>query len=115
MRRSELKFRQLAETIHEVFWISDIAGKDVLYVSPAYREIFGRTYQSFYEQSGSFLESVHPGDAERVRAAAAQQEQGVPLDEEFRIGGSRLASPVILLHSVSKMIANAMQDNQLKL
>lgn len=85
LRRSELKFRQLAETIREVFWISDIASKDVLYVSPAYREIFGRTCQSFYEQSGSFLESVHPGDAERVRAAAAQQEQGVPLDEEFRI------------------------------
>jgi PAS domain S-box-containing protein len=85
LRRSELMFRQLAETIHEVFWISDIATRNILYVSPAYREIFGRTCQSFYEQSGSFLESVHPGDAARVLAAMEQQEKGVPFDEAFRI------------------------------
>jgi PAS domain S-box-containing protein len=85
LRRSELKFRQLAETMREVFWICDLANRDVLYVSPAYQEIFGRTCQSFYEQTGSFLESVHPGDAAGVRAAVARQEQGIPLDEEFRI------------------------------
>jgi PAS domain S-box-containing protein len=85
LRRSELMFRQLVETIHEVFWICDTATRDVLYVSPAYEELFGKTCQSFYEQSGSFLDSVHPGDSAAVCAAIARQETGIPLDEEFRI------------------------------
>ena len=85
LRHSELMFRQLAETIREVFWISDIPTRELLYISPAYEELFGKTCQSFYEQAGSFLESVHPGDVADVRAAVARQEKGVPLDEEFRI------------------------------
>lgn len=85
LRQSELKFRQLAETIHEVFWISDIGTGETLYVSPAYEEIFGKTCQSFYEQSGAFLESVHPADGANVSAAMASQQSGVPMDEEFRI------------------------------
>lgn len=85
VRQSELMFRQLAETIREVFWISDIGTGETLYVSPAYEEIFGKTCQSFYEQSGSFLESIHPGDGANVCAAMACQQNGVPMDEEFRI------------------------------
>jgi PAS domain S-box-containing protein len=85
VRQSELMFRQLAETIREVFWISDISTGEILYVSPAYEEIFGKTCQSFYEQSGSFLESVHPGDGASVSAAMARQQSGIPMDEEFRI------------------------------
>lgn len=85
LQQSELMFRQLAETIREVFWISDIGTGETLYVSPAYEEIFGKTCQSFYEQSGSFLESVHPGDGANVSAAIACQQNGVPMDEEFRI------------------------------
>jgi PAS domain S-box-containing protein len=85
LRQSELMFRQLAETIREVFWISDISTREIHYISPAYEEIFGRTCQSFYEQSGSFLESVHPDDWESVSAAMGRQQSGIPMDEEFRI------------------------------
>ncbi|MBE0544401.1 MAG: PAS domain S-box protein [Verrucomicrobia bacterium] len=39
MRESEARFRQLAENIHEVFWITDPAKNQILYVSPAYEAI----------------------------------------------------------------------------
>lgn len=35
----EEKFRQLAENIHEVFWIMDAGGAELQYLSPAYEQI----------------------------------------------------------------------------
>ena len=66
---SEERFRQLAETINEVFWMSDPGVTEILYVSPAYERVWGRTCQSLYEEPLSFLDAVHPDDPERVRAA----------------------------------------------
>lgn len=36
LRESEQRFRQLAENIHEVFWLTDPVKQTMLYVSPAY-------------------------------------------------------------------------------
>ncbi len=36
--RSELRFRQLAENINEVFWVMDVIARQIVYVSPAYRK-----------------------------------------------------------------------------
>jgi len=41
LRDSELRFRQIAETIRDVFWINQPDGRQVYYVSPAFEEIFG--------------------------------------------------------------------------
>src|SRR5205085_1807938 len=62
LRESERRFRQLAENINEVFWLVDPDECAMLYVSPAYEEIWGRTCESLYERPDSYLESVHPGD-----------------------------------------------------
>src|SRR5690606_16473726 len=42
LRQSEERFRQLAENINEVFWLSEPVTREVLYVSPAYETIWGR-------------------------------------------------------------------------
>ena len=51
-RESEERFRQLAENIQEVFWMNDPATNQVLYVSPAYERIWGRTCASLYRFAG---------------------------------------------------------------
>ncbi len=51
LQASEEKFRQLAENIREVFWIMPPAADEILYVSPAYEQVWGRTCASLYEQS----------------------------------------------------------------
>ena len=46
LRASEEKFRELAENIHEVFWIMDATGKELIYISPAYDKSGGRVAAS---------------------------------------------------------------------
>ena len=82
---SEARFRELAETIEEVFWITSPDKNRMLYVSPAYEKIWGRTCASLYESPHTWLEAIHPDDRERVlRAAEARQTRG-DYDETYRI------------------------------
>ena len=84
LRESEERFRQLTEHIREVFWLKSADGSRILYVSPAYEEVWGRSCQSLYAEPFSFLETVHPEDRERVLAALPGQAAG-EYDHEFRI------------------------------
>jgi PAS domain S-box-containing protein len=63
---SEEKFRQIAENIHEIFWMRDAEADIVLYVNPAYEKIWGRSCESLYIEPQSFLDGVHPEDKARV-------------------------------------------------
>src|SRR5205814_6623492 len=50
LRQSDEKFRQLAENIQEVFWLASPALDELLYVSPAYERIWGRSLESLRER-----------------------------------------------------------------
>jgi PAS domain S-box-containing protein len=83
LRESEERFRQLAENIQEVFWMT--ANKQVIYVSPAYERIWGRTRASLYASPRSWLEAIHPDDREQVLRAAKTVQTGGEYDETYRI------------------------------
>jgi PAS domain S-box-containing protein len=85
LRDSEARFRQIAENIHEVFWMSDATAGGAFYVSPAYEEIWGRTTASLLSNPGSFIQTVHPDDRAHVLDFFARQRQGVPAFAEYRI------------------------------
>jgi len=85
LRESEARFREIAETIEDVFWITDPAKTRMLYVSPAYEKIWGRTCASLYESARAWLEAIHPDDRERVRLAAETQQTSGGYDETYRI------------------------------
>jgi diguanylate cyclase (GGDEF)-like protein/PAS domain S-box-containing protein len=72
LRDSESRFRQIAENIGDVFFLRDVAGERVHYVSPAYQDIWGKSCESLYAHPGSWLESIHPDD----RASAASHIHG---------------------------------------
>jgi PAS domain S-box-containing protein len=84
LESTEQKFRQMAENIHEVFWMSSADLSEVLYISPAYQQIWGRTCESLYTNPKSFLEAIHPEDRERV-IANLQQNIKTEFDIEYRI------------------------------
>ena len=48
LKSSEEKFQQLANNINEVFWMTDINFREIIYVSPAYEKIWGKTCESLY-------------------------------------------------------------------
>jgi len=85
LRASEARFRELAETIQEVFWITDVGKSRILYVSPAYETVWGRPRETVYAFPQSWVEAVHPEDRDRVvEAVTLRQSQG-EYDEEYRI------------------------------
>ena len=85
LRAGEERFRQLAENIKEVFWMMNAAGTEVLYVSPAYAEIWGRTCDDLYRDPMSWMESIEKEDRERAHETFLKQMQGEHIDSEYRI------------------------------
>ena len=82
LQQSEQKFRQLAENINEVFWLSNVATHEILYVSPAYEQIWGRSCESLYAKPQLFLESVYPDDRQQLSSIL---EQGFAGEIEYRV------------------------------
>ena len=86
LERSEEKFRQLAENIQQVFWISTPDTRQVLYASPAYEEIWGRSLESLYADIANWLQTIHPDDWEALGATLKRQTRtGTGYDIEYRI------------------------------
>ena len=76
LEMSETRFREFAEHIRDVFWVSDPEKTEVEYVSPAYEEVWGRSREELYRDPMSWFEAVHPEDSDRVRADLALQTTG---------------------------------------
>jgi PAS domain S-box-containing protein len=82
---SERRFEELAATIGEVFWISDAAKTRMLYVSPGYDAIWGRSHRELYRQPMQWVDAIHPDDRERVMAAALTRQVDGTYSETYRI------------------------------
>ena len=85
LRESEQRFRQIAENIEEVFWITDPLKNCILYVSPAYELIWGRPGADVYASQASWLEAIHPEDRPRIAEAVQTKQNEGTYDEEYRI------------------------------
>ncbi|MCE9615931.1 MAG: response regulator [Lentisphaerae bacterium] len=82
---SEERFRQIAENIDEVFWLSNPETTDMLYVSPAYESVWGRSRESVYENARAFTEAVHPADRHHLETAIRQKHTDGHFESEYRI------------------------------
>ena len=85
LRASEEQFRQLAENIREVFFVSMPDPIRVIYVSPAYDEILGRPRQDVYLHFDEWAKAIHPEDREAARCVFLQAMKGQRTDNEYRI------------------------------
>ncbi|MGA7496211.1 MAG: PAS domain S-box protein, partial [Isosphaeraceae bacterium] len=85
LRSSELKFRQMAETIGEVFWMASADAKTIHYINPAFEKTWGRPCAELYANPDLWLEAVHPEDIAKVRSALDGFSQGRPYDIDYRI------------------------------
>jgi diguanylate cyclase (GGDEF)-like protein/PAS domain S-box-containing protein len=87
VRESEERFRQLAENIREVFYICEILDPPItrfLYVSPAYKEVWGRSCEGVYQDPKSFLDAVYAPDRDRVISSSMKRRQE-EVEEQYRI------------------------------
>ena len=85
LRQSEERFRQIAENIREVFWITEPPDHQLIYISPAYEEVWSQTCSSLPEISQMWRDTIHPEDQARVFATAENLQAGGDYDLEYRI------------------------------
>jgi PAS domain S-box-containing protein len=85
LERTEQWFRELAENIDQVFWVCDDALTEILYVSPAFSEIWGVDATKLVAHPRLWLESVHPDDRPRIEHAFFNIAMTRRYDEEYRI------------------------------
>ncbi|MDH3288579.1 MAG: PAS domain S-box protein [Betaproteobacteria bacterium] len=84
LQESEAQFRQLAGNIPQVFWITDAAQREPIYLSPAFEKITGRPLAEVLEDPRCWINMIHHEDRQRVRIARRLAAEG-RYDEVFRI------------------------------
>ncbi|HYG77899.1 MAG TPA: PAS domain S-box protein [Planctomycetota bacterium] len=85
LRESEERFRQMADHIRQVFYVVSSDFSRILYISPAYREVWGRPVEELYKNTRAWMTSIHPDDFERVRASIERSFETGEHNLEFRI------------------------------
>ncbi len=84
LSESEQRFRQIAENIREVFWLIRVDFSQMLYISPAYETVWGRSLDSLYQDPGSFFAAIHPEDRARVTEAVIKDREQA-FEVEYRV------------------------------
>ncbi len=85
LHETEERFRQLAENIKEVFWVTNPGKNQILYVSPAYEAIWGRRQMAVFASPKNWLDAIHPEDKTAVEKAVATKQVKGSYNEEYRI------------------------------
>jgi PAS domain S-box-containing protein len=83
LRETEERFRQMAEHVSSIYWLSSADGRELLYVTAAFESLMGRSRDVVYADPLAYLEMVHPADRERVRARLHRRP--THWDEEYRV------------------------------
>ena len=82
---SEARFRELAENIGDAFYNRDTRTGQILYISPGYEKIWGRSCESLYAAPGSYLDAVLPEDDPLQIKTRKRDHKSEKSDEEYRI------------------------------
>lgn len=85
LHKTMQQLRQLAENIADAFWMRDSQEMRMVYVSPAYERIWGRSCRKLYQSPGAWLEAIHPEDRELVAQAIRTKQTTGEYSQEYRI------------------------------
>ena len=85
LSESETRFRELAEHVHDAFWIADWPNYRIIYVSPAFQRIWGVPTASLVNDPEVWAASIHPQEREKVWQAFQQEAGKGESSHRFRI------------------------------
>ncbi|WP_353931701.1 PAS domain S-box protein [Okeanomitos corallinicola TIOX110] len=85
LRNSEERFRQIAENLPEVIWMTNNEESEIIFVSPQYEKIWGRSCESLYQDSHSWISAIHKDDQEKIRNEFFGQAAQGGYDQEYRV------------------------------
>ncbi len=82
---ADLRLLSGSEPSGEVFWMLDPAAGRIVYVSPGFESIWGRSCEHLYRNPAGWIDSVHPADRERAQTGYLKQLRGGTVANEYRI------------------------------
>jgi len=82
---SEERFRRFAEASPDVLWITDVSGRRIDYISPAFERIWGQPRQAVESDHTVWSAAVLPQDRAAFEAVQDLALRGEPFEREFRI------------------------------
>ena len=88
LQESEERFREMADAIPEVIWITALQPERVLYTSPSFERIWGLNVEDLYKNPRLWTETIHPDDRARVNQTFSDWIAGANVsyhDVEYRI------------------------------
>ncbi len=85
LRDSERRFRQIAENVSDVFWMFECQGSKLLYVNPAYENLWQRSVEALHEEPDDWLNAIFPEDRQRIEMAFIRFCESGLLEEEYRL------------------------------
>jgi PAS domain S-box-containing protein len=85
LKESEERFRQLAENIRDVFYVTNNDFSQMFYVSPSFEEIWGRSSDDLYSVNNVWRNSIYFEDRDFVFDKISKLENSNSFDIEYRI------------------------------
>jgi PAS domain S-box-containing protein len=83
-RQVEDQLREIAEHLEDALMLRERDGR-FSYVSPAFKDIWGRSPAALLGNAAVWMDAVHPEDRTRIARAEARLKEGEPFEEMFRI------------------------------
>lgn len=72
LEEANSRFHQLTGSIKDIFYLTTPDRRELIYVSPAFEEVFGRSSDHLHKNPRLFLESVHPEDRAELEVKWAE-------------------------------------------
>jgi PAS domain S-box-containing protein len=85
LQKSELQFRQMADAVGEVFWLTEPATGRALYLSPAFERIWGRPCAEVYANPRAWNAAILPEYLPQVLCSLEALGRGETVQMEYRI------------------------------
>ena len=76
--------KQVLNNIEHAVWVQELSTERIIYVSPAFKSIWGRSCENLYANPSILIESVHPEDRIQVLAAKPNKDSD-PINLTYRI------------------------------
>ena len=85
LQRQEQQIQELHQSLAEVLWLASPDARQVLYVSPAFEQVYGLPVEDFRRDPGLWLAKVHPDDRAVATLSARQLWADGSVDCQYRI------------------------------
>lgn len=85
LQENEVIFSHLIENLSEVFYVSNPAKPEIIYMSNAYEKVFGESVQNIYQNPNVYLDRIINEDKMAAKRAIVRQMNGISTDTTYRV------------------------------